>query len=195
MPTKAFSGLAIFVRQFRNPLFFILLVAAIVAGFFDYNQSVVIIAIIALSVVLGFYNEYKAEKIIDDLRQSVSLKAVVIRDGKRTEIDSKFVVPGDLVSVYIGDIVPADMRVVDFKDLEVNEATLTGESFPVEKNSSTLKLKNPTPQDLTNYLFMGTVVIHGTAHGVVVSTGKRTEFGAVSRTLVQPARRQSFRGA
>ena len=185
MPTKVFSGLAVFVRQFRNPLFFILLIAAIVAGFFDFNQSVVIIAIIALSVVLGFYNEYKAEKIIDDLRQSVSLKAVVIRDGKLTEIDSRFVVPGDLVSVYIGDIVPADMRVMDFKDLEVNEATLTGESFPVEKNNSILKLENPTPQDLTNYLFMGTVVIHGAAHGVVVSTGKRTEFGSVSRTLVR----------
>jgi Mg2+-importing ATPase len=134
---------------------------------------------------LGFYNEYKAEKIIDDLRQSVSLKAVVIRDGKPTEIDSKFVVPGDLVSVYVGDIVPADMRVLEFKDLEIDEASLTGESFPVEKNSLRLELQNPSPQDLTNYLFMGTVVMHGTCRGVVVSTGKRTEFGSISRSLAR----------
>ena len=72
---------------------------------------------------MGFFNEYKAEKIIEDLRQSVSLKAVVSRDGKTNEIDSRLLVPGDLVSVYVGDIVPADMRILECKDLEVNEGT------------------------------------------------------------------------
>lgn len=152
----------------------------------------VIIAIITLSVILGFYNEYKAERIIDDLRQSVSLKAVVFRDGKPTEVDSKLVVPGDLVSVYLGDIVPADMRVLDFKDLEVNEASLTGEPFPVEKTNVKLELQNPTPQDLTNYLFMGTVVVHGTGRGVVVQTGKRTEFGSISRSLARARPESEF---
>lgn len=185
MPTKTFSGLRILARQFKNPLFFILMVSAIVAGFFEVTQSVAILAMIALSIVLGFFNEYKAEKIIDDLRQSVSLKAVVIRDGRPTETDSKFVVPGDLVSVYVGDIVPADMRITECKDLETNEAPLTGESFPVEKTNSSLELRRPTPQELTNYLFMGTVVVHGSGRGVTIATGKQTEFGSISRNLAR----------
>ena len=98
---------------------------------------------------MGFYNEYKAEKIIEDLRQRVSLKAVAIRDGKPAQIDSKLLTPGDLVSVYVGDIVPSDMRIIDCKDLEVNEAVLTGESFPVEKTSALIEVKHPTPQQLT----------------------------------------------
>jgi len=166
-------------------LFFILLVAAVVAGFFDLRQSIAIIVMIALSVVLGFYNEYRAEKIIEDLRQRVSLKAVAIRDGKPAQIESKLLAPGDLVSVYVGDIVPSDVRIIDCKDLEVNESTLTGESFPVEKISATLQVQHPTPQELTNYIFMGTVVVHGTGRGVVVATGKQTEFGSISRSLAR----------
>jgi len=140
---------------------------------------------IAISVILGFYNEYKAEKIVENLRQSVSLKAVVTRDGKAKEIDSRLVIPGDLVSVYIGDIVPADIRVVQSKDLQTNEAVLTGESFPVEKTSESLELQHPIPQQLTNYLFMGTVVAHGIGRGVVISTGKNTEFGSISASLTR----------
>jgi Mg2+-importing ATPase len=185
LPTKTFSGFRILARQFKNPLFFILLAAAIVAAFFEVQQSIVILAIIALSVVLAFYNEYKAERIIDDLRQSVSLKAVLLRDGTPVETDSKLVVPGDLVSVYVGDIVPADMRIIECKDLETNEAALTGESFPVEKTNSRLELRNPTPQDLKNYLFMGTVVVHGTGRGVTIATGRQTEFGLISRSLAR----------
>jgi len=166
-------------------LFFILLIAAIVAGFFDTRQSAVIIAMIALSVVLGFYNEYRAEKIIEDLRQKVSLRALVIRNGKPVQIDSKFLTPGDVVSLYVGDIVPSDMRIIDCKDLEVNEAVLTGESFPTEKTSAILQVENPIPQQLTNYTFMGTVIVHGTGRGVVVATGKQTEFGSISRSLAR----------
>jgi Mg2+-importing ATPase len=185
IPTHAFSWVRILVRQFKNPLFFILLVAAIIAGFFEFTQSIAIIAMIGLSVVLGFFNEYRAEKIIENLRRTVSLKAVAIRDGKSAQIDSKLLAPGDLVSVYVGDIVPSDMRIVDCKDLEVNEAVLTGESFPVEKTSATIQVQYPTPQHLTNYMFMGTVVVHGTGHGVVVSTGRHTEFGSISRSLAR----------
>lgn len=175
----------ILIRQVKNPLVFILLVAAVVAGFFELEQSIAIVAIIALSVLLGFYNEYRAEKIIEHLRQTVSLKAVAIRDGKATQIDSKLLAPGDLVLVYVGDIVPSDMRLVDCKDLEVNEAVLTGESFPVEKNFARLQVQNPTPQQLANYAFMGTVVSHGTGRGVVIATGKHTEFGSISRSLAR----------
>ena len=192
LPSAKFSGMRILVRQFKNPLFFILLVAAIVAGFFEITQSIAIIAMIMLSVVLGFLNEYKAEKIIEDLRQSVSLKAVVTRDDKTSEVDSRLLVPGDLVSVYVGDIVPADMRILESKDMEVNEATLTGESFPVEKKPGLIQTTHPIPQDLTNSLFMGTVVIHGAGRGFVVSTGRHTEFGSVSRSLARPRPETEF---
>lgn len=134
---------------------------------------------------MGFHNEYKAEKIIEELRQTVSLKAVTIRDGKAAQIESKLLTHGDFVSVTVGDIVPSDMRIVDCKDLEVNEAPLTGESFPVEKTSAAIQVQHPTPQQLTNYLFMGTVVVHGIGHGVVIATGKQTKFGFISGTLAR----------
>jgi len=186
LPRKAFNWVQVLLRQFKNPIFVILIACAVVAGFFaEPEQSIVILTMIALSVILGFFNEYRAEKIVVDLRKNVSIKAVVTRDGKPSEIDSRLLVPGDLVSVYVGDIVPADMRIVESKGLQVNEAVLTGESFPVEKTSDSLDLKQPTPQQLTNYQFMGTVVVHGSGRGVVVSTGKNTEFGAISRSLAR----------
>jgi Mg2+-importing ATPase len=141
---------------------------------------------IALSAILGFFNEYRAEKTVEDLRQNVSIKAVVTRDGKPSEINARLLVPGDLVSVYVGDIIPADMRIVESKDLQINEAVLTGESFPTEKTSERLDLQQPTPQQLTNYLFMGTIVVHGAGRGIIVSTGKNTEFGAISKSLARP---------
>jgi len=187
LPRPRFSGVRVLLRQFRNLMVVILIACAIIAGFFaELKQSIMILSMIALSVILGFYNEYKAEKIVVDLRQNVSIKAVVTRDGKPSEIDSRLLVPGDVVSVYVGDIVPSDMRVVHSKDLQVNEAVLTGESFPVEKTSNLLDIEGqPAPQQLTNYLFMGTVVVHGDGRGVVVSTGKNTEFGAISRSLAR----------
>ncbi len=107
LPLQAFSFFKILVRQFKNPIFAILIAAALVAGFFaELDQAIAIISMIILSVILGFYNEYKAEKIVDSLRKSVSLKARVIRGGKQQEVVSRFVVPGDVVSVNIGDIVP-----------------------------------------------------------------------------------------
>jgi len=177
----------VLLRQFKNPIFIILTATAVVAGFFaELEQSIAILTMIALSVILGFYNEYKAEKIVEDLRRSVTFKAVVARDGKLFEIDSRLIVPGDSVFIRVGDIVPADVRIVESKGLEVDEATLTGESFPVEKTSDSLDLQHPTLQQLTNYLFMGTVVMHGSARGVVVSTGKNTELGSISRSLTRP---------
>jgi Mg2+-importing ATPase len=186
LPTHAFSSFQVLLRQFKNPIFAILIACAVVAGVFSGpTQAIIILSMIALSVILGFYNEYKAEKIVRNLRKNVSIKAVVTRDGKASQIDSQMVVPGDLVSVYVGDIVPADMRIVKSKDLQTDEATFTGESLPVEKSSDQLDLQQPAPQQLTNHLFMGTVVVHGTGQGVVVSTGQHTEFGSISKSLTR----------
>jgi Mg2+-importing ATPase len=186
LPEKGVSWTQVLLRQFKNPVSGILFASAIVAGFFgQLEQSIVILAMILLSAILGFYNEYNAEKTVRALRRSVSVKAVVTRDGRPSEIDASLVVPGDVVSVYVGDVACADMRIVQCKELEVNEAALTGESFPVEKTSDGLDIQDPTPQQLTNYLFMGTVVQHGSGRGVVVSTGRRTEFGSISTSLAE----------
>ena len=187
LPQEAFSGLRVFLRQFNNPIFVILGAAAIIAGIFaDVSQSVAIAIMIALSVTLGFLNEYRAEKTVQDLRRDVSVKAVVTRDGRVLDMDAALVVPGDVVSLYVGDIVPADMRILEAKELQLNESILTGESFPVEKTTAPLKLERATPQQLTNCLFMGTVVAHGTGKGLVIRTGKNTEFGSISKTLARP---------
>jgi Mg2+-importing ATPase len=140
---------------------------------------------IILSVILGFYNEYKAEKIVENLRKSVSFKAIVTREGRTYELNSELLVPGDLVSVTFGDIVPADMRLIKCKSIHANEATLTGESFPAEKTCDDLRIQNPTPQQLTNYLFLGTVVANGSGSGIIVTTGKNTEFGTISKSLAR----------
>jgi Mg2+-importing ATPase len=186
LPREGFSGTKVLLRQFKNPIFAILVACAVVAGFFEQpEQAIAILSMIAIAVILGFVNEYRAEKTVEDLRQIVSVKAVVTREAKSWEINSRMLVPGDVVSVHVGDIVPADMRIVESKDLHANESTLTGESFPAEKSSSSLDLQQPTPIQLRNYLFMGTVVTNGSAKGIVLSTGKNTEFGSISRSLIR----------
>jgi Mg2+-importing ATPase len=184
---QKFGWFPILRRQFKNPIFVILVACALISYFFttDPTSSISILLMIVIAVSLGFFNEYRAEKTVKALQSKVSVKAVVIREGKPSEIDSRLIVPGDLVSLYVGDIVPADMRIVESKDLHANEAALTGESFPVEKNSESLDLKHPTPQQLTNYLFMGSIVANGSARCIVVSTGKNTEFGFISKSLIR----------
>jgi Mg2+-importing ATPase len=183
---QKFGWAPIFLRQFKNPIFVILIACAVVSGFFaTIDQAITILLMIVIAVALGFTNEYRAEKTVHDLQKRVSIRAVVTRDGKPSEIESKLLVPGDVVSFYVGDIVPADMRIVESNDLHANEAALTGESFPVEKTSESLDLRQPTPQQLRNYLFMGSVVANGSGRGVVVSTGKNSEFGSISRSLIR----------
>ena len=174
LPTHGFSAIQVLLRQFKNPIFAILIACALIAGFFsqDIVQSIAILIMIGISVVLGFYNEFKAEKLVQQLQLNIAIKATVIRDGKLTQIDSRLLVPGDVVSVYVGDIIPADLRIIAFKDLQIDEASFTGESFPVDKNADLLNIEHPMPQELSNYLFMGTVVVHGSGQGIVIATAK-----------------------
>jgi Mg2+-importing ATPase len=186
-PREKLSRVRVLIRQFMNPIYLILLASSVIAYFFgEFEQSIAIISMIILSAVLGFYNEYKAEKIVAALTERVSPKALVTRDGKTYDLSARELVPGDIVHVYIGDIVPADMRLIEEKDLQVDEATLTGESFPVEKTTAPLKLDHPTPQQITNHLFMGTTISQGTGKAVVTKTGKNTQFGAISLSLSRP---------
>jgi Mg2+-importing ATPase len=172
--------------EFDNPMSLILIGVALVSGFLGQPvQAEIILVIVLLSAILGFYNEYRAARMVQDLEGAVSIRALVTRDGKAGELDSRLLVPGDLVTLYIGDIVTADMRIVDSKELQVNEAVLTGESFPVDKDAEKLTSPPSGPSASSDLLFMGTNVVRGTAEGVVTVTGKSTEFGTISRTLAR----------
>ena len=182
---KDFKAIKIFLSQFKSFLIIVLIVAAILSYFFMNSQidAIVIIAIVLLNAFIGFSQEYKAEKAIEELKKMMVSYATVIRDGRIIKITSNFVVPGDIMVLSTGDKIAADSRVINSYNLKVNEASLTGESFPEEKNSE--KIENSVPlADRHNMLYQGTEVVYGSCKAVVVSTGIYTELGKISR-LVQ----------
>jgi Mg2+-importing ATPase len=186
LPKEGASWPKILLGQFDNPMQLILVGVAVLSGFLGQpEQAEIILVIVFLSAMFGFYNEYRAARMVQDLESAVTIKSLVTRDGKPTEVDSRLLVPGDLVTLYIGDVVTADMRIVDSKELEVNEAVLTGESFPVDKSPEKLSSPPATPSASSNLLFMGTNVVRGTGEGVVTLTGKNTEYGSISKTLAR----------
>lgn len=175
--TVKHHGLSILVSQFRNPLVFVLILAAIVAySLGSHVEAMVIISIVLINAALGFVQEYRAERAVRELRKYVSLRVKVLRDGKVADIDSKEVVPGDIVYLNIGDVVPADIRLMKAEDMTANESALTGESTPVEKHAAAIGDVS-LPQKMSNMAFMGTSVSEGSGFGVVVATGGATFFG------------------
>jgi Mg2+-importing ATPase len=145
-------------------MFVILLSVALASGFLGQPEqsAVIIIIIIGISVALGFYNEFRAARLVEELQGRTSVKAMVTRSGKTSELDSSSIVPGDLLNVYIGDIVAADARIISSKELEVDESVLTG-SFATEKNPQTTGGPASNPNQATDMLFMGTAVLRGVA--------------------------------
>jgi Mg2+-importing ATPase len=170
-------------HQMRSPLLGLLLIAALASYFVGERSAAVIIGVIVgLSVGLGFVNEYRAEKAAQALHSQIPHQVVVIRAGKPDSVDVTALVPGDLVELRLGGIVPADLRLLEVTGLECDESALTGESLPVEKN--TLAAPPATPlAELSGCALMGTVVHAGKGRGVVVSTGARTEFGKIATGL------------
>jgi Mg2+-importing ATPase len=175
-----------FLSHFKSPLVIILLVAGLISGFLGeiVNASIIFI-IVLLSILLDFYQESKAEKAAEMLKQKVATTATVLRDGVKKEVKLAEIVPGDIVYLSAGDIVPADARVINAKDLFVNQSALTGEPFPIEKTDLPLKSYDPSITEWNNYLFMGTSVVSGTATAVVVKTGNLTEYGKIAKRLVE----------
>ncbi len=172
------TGFSIAFTQFRNPLVVVLLLASAISGFLgDTTGTIIIVVMVLMSAVLGFIQEYRSERALFALRKQVAHRSAVIRSGIVREIDSTELVVGDVVMLRIGDIVPADMRLTHSNDALLNESTLTGESFPVEKTIKPLALRRPPAQDLTNMVFMGTHLVGGSSRGVVVATGGDTELG------------------
>ena len=174
---------AVLVRQLRNPLL-ILLVAAALTSFAvgERTSALIILLIICLSVGLGFFNEYRSELAVEALHSQLRHTALVMRDGEPLAVDVTELVPGDVVRLAVGDVVPADLRLLQADGLECDEAVLTGESMPAEKRSDPITAPESS-LDLASCAFMGTVVREGSGLGVVVRTGGRTEFGAIALQL------------
>jgi Mg2+-importing ATPase len=173
-----------FLDHFRNVLVLILLFAAVISFFVgDYPSGTIIVAIVIASVVLDFYQEYRAGNAAELLRQKILTHATVVREGAEHEVPLTDLVPGDIIRLSAGDIVPADARLLSGRDLFINESSLTGEPFPVEKRAGPVPTGTPLTE-AKNYVFLGTSVVSGTAVAVVTLTGMATEFGRIARTLV-----------
>ena len=189
------SAVILLLGQFRSPIILLLLLATGLSFFLrDPANAFIILAIVLASGLLGFWQEYSASSAVQELLAMVQVKATTLRDGKEQDIPVEEVVPGDIVMLNAGDLVPGDCLIDESRDLFVDEATLTGETYPAEKSGGLLTVETPLAKR-TNALWMGTHVVSGTAKVLVVVTGKQTEFGQVSERLkLRPAETEFERG-
>lgn len=172
-----------FLLQFNQPLVYILIAAAIITAFLrEWVDSSVIFGVVIVNAIIGFFQESKAEKAIEALSKMVMTAATVRRDGRKQRVPSSELVPGDVVLLQSGDLVPADLRLVEVNSLQVNESALTGESVPVPKESVTLK-EDTDLADRRNLVFAGTLVTFGQAEGLVCEIGDETETGRIAQLL------------
>ncbi len=174
------SAYSIFLRQFGNIFILLLFIAATISYFVDgLFQALILVSVILLNVLLGFSQEYKAHKALDDLRDTFKSKSKVLRDGEYKVISSEELVTGDIVALDVGDKIPADIRLLESESLSVNESALTGESFPVRKVPGVMSI-DTVLADRTNMLFGSTIVVEGRAKGIVIGIGEGTEFGKIA---------------
>src|SRR3989344_2279607 len=178
------SSITLFVRQFFNPLAFILLIAAAVTiALQHYLDATVIALALGTAVVLSFYQEYKADRATHALASYLQTRVRVVRGGTDREIDAREVVVGDLIVLRAGERVPADARIIDERESMLDESILTGESLPVGKQAG-MCAKSATLSERTNMLYGGTFVSDGAVRAIVVATGMHTEFGAIARSVM-----------
>ncbi|WP_054848111.1 magnesium-translocating P-type ATPase [Methanoculleus chikugoensis] len=182
---RRYRGLIAFLGHLKNPLVIILVIAAIVSAFVgEIVEAAIILVIVVLSVTLDFFQEYRAESAVNLLKQKITRTATTLRDGERREIRMTELVPGDVIDLTAGNIVPADARVLAARDFFINQSALTGEPFPVEKTADPpLPAADADRTVWNNYLFLGTSVVSGHATAVVAMTGKNTEYGHIAEAL------------
>jgi Mg2+-importing ATPase len=186
------GALRVFAAQFRSPLVLILVFAAAISlASGELIDASIVLAIIAASAVLSFTQEYRAGRAVERLLARVKLRAEVFRDGCIVDIDAERIVPGDVLWLTAGSLIAADARVLQAHDFFVNEAVLTGETFPVEKRAGEVG-PGATLAQRTNGVFLGTSVRSGTARAVVVSTGKATAYGRIAERLALRAPETEF---
>ncbi len=180
---KRASPIKMFLEQFTDILIIILLIAtglSIAVG--ELIDAVVIIAIVLATAILGFVQEFRSEKAVEALRKMTAPTAVVLRDGKEEKISTGEIVPGDIILLFTGDKVPADARLIESVNLKIDEAPLTGESAPVNKNIDTCP-QETTLNDRLNMAFTGTIVVYGRGKAVAALTGMATEFGKIAKMV------------
>jgi Ca2+-transporting ATPase len=183
-PGRRVSPWTILGEQIKNVLVIILLIAAGLSAFLGQGLEVIAIAVIVLfAVVLGFAQEYRAERAIEALRQMAAPLAAVLRNGEERTVPARELVPGDIVLLRAGDKIPADLRLIQVANLKVEEAALTGESLSVEKHTAPLAGGDVALGDRKNMAYAGTAVTYGRGRGVVVATAMNTEFGKIARLL------------
>ena len=180
------------LEQFENVLILILLVGAGLSAVLGHEtETIVISVIVVFAALLGFLQEYRAERALEALRELAAPTATVVRGGRELDVPARELVPGDLVGLSVGDRVPADGRVCAAADLAVEEAALTGESVPVEKSTAAVRGAALPIGDRRNMVYAGTTVSHGRGTVLVVATGSRTEFGSIARMLETIERRRT----
>ena len=181
------SALGLFLDQFKDFMIWVLIGAALVSGFLnEWVDAIAIIGIVFLNSILGFIQEFKAEKSLAALKKLSSPTSKVIRDGKHQVVPSAEIVPGDLVEIEAGDNVPADCRIVYATgNMSTQEASLTGESTPVSKSVSTLEVEETALADRCNMLYMGTSVVSGKSRALITGTGMNTELGKIAGLIQQ----------
>lgn len=184
-PPRRRGPLFRFLLQFHNVLIYVLLGAAVItAALAHWVDTGVIVGVVVINAVIGFIQEGKAERALDAIRRMLSMHTIVIREGQKSNILAEGLVPGDIVFLQSGDKVPADLRLIRVKNLQAQEAILTGESLAVEKNSEPVT-ESADLGDRTCMAYSGTLVTYGQATGVVVATGEKTEIGRISSMLAE----------
>lgn len=182
-----------FFKQLTDPIIILLLSASVLSIFLgDLMDALIIFVIVFISATLAFFQEYNASKAMEELSSLVKAKITLLRDGTPTEIEVEDVVPGDILILNSGDILPADGRFISTNDLTVNEAVLTGESFPVEKEVGNLEGDVPLAKR-SNSGYMGSNVVSGTGKMIITATGRNTYFGGVAKDLQKQAPMTEFK--
>ncbi len=177
--TKKISALKIFLRQFASPVVWILITALLISIFVGQDVDAIIIgAILVINAILGFFQEFRAEKAIEALKKVITQKAIVIRDGVEQTIAAKELVPGDIIILKEGDKIPADARLLEAYELRTNEASLTGESVPAKKKTGICM--ETIIGNMFNMVFFGTNIVAGDGKAVVIGTGMTTEIGKIA---------------
>ncbi len=191
--TKKKSAWLLLLQQFKDFMIVVLIAAAIISGLLgDITDTIVIIAIVILNAIVGFIQEYRAEKAMESLKKMTLVNALVIRNNEVRNIAATSLVPGDIILLEAGNVVPADIRLCEVMQLKLNESSLTGESLTVEKQTGPLTSKELSPGDCTNMVFKGTHVSNGRGKGIVVATGMETELGKIARLLEEPGTQTSL---
>ena len=176
----------ILLSQFKDTMILILLGAAVISGIVgDIKDTIVILVIVLLNAIIGSFQEYRAEKAMQTLKQMAVTQAKVIREGKVNYVSSLELVPGDVVKLEAGDAVPADVRIIESMNLKADEAALTGESYAIEKLTDPVKADHLPVGDRRNMAYKGTFISHGRGTGLVVATGMQTELGRIAKMLQQ----------